>query len=90
VGCKVGRLVGGKVGRLVGCKVGGTVGRGVGTSVGRLVGISVGFGQIPSSRSEQIEAASVLHAVPPQHAKGVGAVQVEHDVASLRSAGPEH
>jgi hypothetical protein len=85
----VGGWVGGSVGKDV--NVGADVGTAVGSRVGEdvTVGISVGFGQISSSVAEQDEALA-LHAVAPQHAKGVGAVQAAHDEVSLRSAGPAH
>ena len=56
--------------------------------MGTKVGAGVGFGQRSSSVDEQVEA-KVLHAVAPQHAKGVGAVHATHDEVLLRSAGPE-
>jgi hypothetical protein len=75
----------------VGTSVGTAVGIyvNVGTNVGEKVGLGVGSGQISSSVSEQVEALA-LHALAPQHAKGVGAAQATHDEISLMSAGPTH
>jgi hypothetical protein len=92
-GDSVGKGLGGgdgvKAGKFVGARVGGKLGEGVvvGTRVGTAVGIDVGFGQISSAVAEQVEAEA-SHAVAPQHAKGVVAVQAEHNEVSLRSAGP--
>jgi len=52
-----------------------------------MVGSGVGALHVSSSVAEHVRAEA-LHAVAPQHAKGVGAVQAEHDEVSLRSAGP--
>eukprot|EP00613_Pedinella_sp_CCMP2098_P057951 CAMPEP_0171860930 /NCGR_PEP_ID=MMETSP0992-20121227/26783_1 /TAXON_ID=483369 /ORGANISM="non described non described, Strain CCMP2098" /LENGTH=361 /DNA_ID=CAMNT_0012482861 /DNA_START=766 /DNA_END=1851 /DNA_ORIENTATION=+ len=102
VGFGVGAGFGDEVGFIVGDGVGSRVGDGVGMSVGAgegllvgsglrseglLVGIGVGFGQMPSSVDEQVEAEA-LQLVAPQHAKGVGAVQATHNEVPLRSAGP--
>lgn len=92
MGYSVGMGVGAGEGLLVGSRVGGDEGTRVGGSEGLLVGAivivgcGVGLGQISSSVAEQVEALA-LHAVAPQHAKGVRSVQVEHDEVSLRSAG---
>eukprot|EP00613_Pedinella_sp_CCMP2098_P061321 CAMPEP_0171986808 /NCGR_PEP_ID=MMETSP0993-20121228/275062_1 /TAXON_ID=483369 /ORGANISM="non described non described, Strain CCMP2098" /LENGTH=68 /DNA_ID=CAMNT_0012639725 /DNA_START=502 /DNA_END=708 /DNA_ORIENTATION=+ len=56
--------------------------------VGGSVGSEVGAGQIDSSVAEH-EGAEALHAVAPQHAKGVPPRQAVHDEVSLKSAGPE-
>jgi hypothetical protein len=85
VGSGVGNMVGTRVGSRDGLTV--TVGTRVGTRVGKVVGTRVGSGHISSSVVEHVRPEA-LHAVAPQHAKGVGAVQAEHDKVSLRSAGP--
>jgi hypothetical protein len=93
VGAGEGLLVGSRVGGDEGTRVGGSEGLLVGAIVielglfvGLRVGCGVGLGQISSSVAEQVEALA-LHAVAPQHAKGVTMLQVEHDEVSLRSAG---
>ena len=53
-----------------------------------MVGKGVERAHVSSSVAEHVRAEA-LHAVAPQHAKGVGTVQAEHDEVSLRSAGPE-
>jgi hypothetical protein len=55
--------------------------------IGEMVGSGVGASHFSSSVVEHVRAEA-LHAVAPQHAKGVGAVQAEHNEVSLRSAGP--
>jgi len=95
VGAGEGLLVGSRVGSGVGASVGASEGLLVGTTVielglfvGTRVGCGVGSGQISSSVAEQVDALT-LHAVAPQHALGVGAVQAAHDAVSLKSAGSE-
>jgi hypothetical protein len=56
--------------------------------IGEVEGSGVGALHVSSSVAEHARAEA-LHAVAPQHAKGVGAVQAEHIEVPLRSAGPE-
>eukprot|EP00613_Pedinella_sp_CCMP2098_P073910 CAMPEP_0171922314 /NCGR_PEP_ID=MMETSP0993-20121228/20969_1 /TAXON_ID=483369 /ORGANISM="non described non described, Strain CCMP2098" /LENGTH=125 /DNA_ID=CAMNT_0012559927 /DNA_START=107 /DNA_END=484 /DNA_ORIENTATION=+ len=64
-------------------------GDGVWVAAGASVGAGVGAGQMAPSVAVQV-STEALHAVAPQHEKGVPTSQAVHAEASLRSEGPEH